>query len=145
MSIAEQVSSFNFHSFTSHLDKTCKERYQEKCKKLGMGLTDPYSIPFAMCLALDASTLTNTDHGHGKAADLSDLGLVVPNIEYPDLFNYLVCTTSVFTGKQLKAYKSLEAYKYFVAGWVCCVRQWRIYQTRNFMIFSKVGLPNFYF
>ena len=41
-----------------------------------------------------------------------------PEIEFPDIVNYLLFSTSKFTKEQLKAYKSLQSYQYFVAGWV---------------------------
>ena len=41
-----------------------------------------------------------------------------PEIEFPDIMNYLLFSTSMFTKEQLKAYKSLQSYQYFVAGWV---------------------------
>ena len=41
-----------------------------------------------------------------------------PNISFPDLFNYFVLSTSTFTQEQIKAYKSLQAYSYFVVGWI---------------------------
>ena len=43
---------------------------------------------------------------------------VYPKIEYPDFYNYLVCSVSVYTKDQSKAYRSLDGYKYLVAGWV---------------------------
>ena len=39
-------------------------------------------------------------------------------IEFPDIVNYLLFSTSKFTKEQVKAYKSLQSYQYFVAGWV---------------------------
>ena len=57
MSVAEQAS-FNFHSFTSHLDK------------IEYGSVSPITITF--CISLDIVLYTNTDHGHGKAADLEE-------------------------------------------------------------------------
>jgi len=44
---------------------------------------------------------------------------ILPQITYPDVFNYLVLTKSFYTLDQFKAYKSLEAYNFFVSGWVC--------------------------
>ena len=44
-----------------------------------------------------------------------------PDIEFPDIVAYLLCSTSRFTKEQIKAYRSLESYQYFVAGWVRCV------------------------
>ena len=41
-----------------------------------------------------------------------------PNVEYPDIFNYFVTSVSTYTKQQLKAYKSLEGYRYFVDGWI---------------------------
>ena len=42
----------------------------------------------------------------------------MPEIEYPDIYNFLINTQSPITKEKLKAYKSLEGYKYFVVGWV---------------------------
>ena len=35
-----------------------------------------------------------------------------PNIEYGDIYNYLIDTKSVFAKENLKAYKSLEAFNF---------------------------------
>lgn len=46
--------------------------------------------------------------------DLADY----PSVEYPDIVNYLALQTSWITGQQIKAYKSMDAYNFFVSGWV---------------------------
>ena len=70
-----------------------KRRYLEKIAGVG----DPYCIP---------------------KADLSKEAF--PPVEPTDIFNYLVLGCSFCTTKRFKAYKSLDAYKYFVCGFVNC-------------------------
>ena len=41
-----------------------------------------------------------------------------PEIEYPDILNYLIYTTSSYAREQLKAYKSMDGYNFLVQGWV---------------------------
>lgn len=73
-----------------------KDRYLSKIKDIGI---DPYE------LSLDRFT---------SFASFVEK----PNLHYPDIYNYLINTTSTYTGEALKAYKSLEAYNFFIAGWV---------------------------
>ncbi|KAI8509494.1 hypothetical protein Bbelb_133420 [Branchiostoma belcheri] len=39
-----------------------------------------------------------------------------PNIAFPDICMYLISHPSLYTGEAMKAYKSLDAYKYFTSG-----------------------------
>lgn len=43
---------------------------------------------------------------------------IKPHARYPDLYHYLVHTSSFITAEEIRNYKSLHAYKYFVDGWV---------------------------
>lgn len=51
-------------------------------------------------------------------ADLDYTMNGIPPVTYPDIFSYLVLTHSLYTLEQMKAYKSLDAHKYFSAGFV---------------------------
>ena len=90
----------HFSDYYHSLDEASKSRYGEKIAKLG-GLKDPYLI------ARDT---------------VGDSWENWPNVEYPDLFSYLIHTTSEYTGESLKAYKSLASYKYVASGWVADVQ-----------------------
>lgn len=53
-----------------------------------------------------------------KKKDLSYEFADFPPVSFPDISNYLVLSTSFYTSKQMKAFKSMEAYNFFVCGWV---------------------------
>ena len=57
-----------------------------------------------------------------------------PEIEFPDIVNYLMFSTSKVTKEQLKAYKSLQSYQYFVAGWVRCIFVGKATQNTTILI-----------
>ena len=48
--------------------------------------------------------------------DMSKDPLQLPLIEYGDIYNDLINTSSAYTGQSLKAYKSLDSYNYFISG-----------------------------
>ncbi|XP_057699579.1 uncharacterized protein LOC130920385 isoform X4 [Corythoichthys intestinalis] len=79
------------------LDVLHKSRYVEKLQSIQS--PDPYLMPKSMFFD-----------------PLSSPSL--PDISYPDIYNYLVHTKSAYSHESLKNLKSLEAYKHFVAGWV---------------------------
>ena len=76
----------------SHLVVSDRRRYLEKISAIGK---DPYCIP--------SSELSKD---------------VVPPVQCTDIFNYLVLGKSFCTTENFKAFKSLEAYKYFECGFV---------------------------
>lgn len=77
------------------LNGLARARYQEKVLKY-IGY-DPY-------------TLKKNDF----SVNLSDL----PPVTAMDITSYLVLQTSFYTAEQMKAFKSLDAYNYFICGWV---------------------------
>ncbi|KAK3889498.1 hypothetical protein Pcinc_006470 [Petrolisthes cinctipes] len=40
------------------------------------------------------------------------------DLRHSDIYQYLINFKSAYNHKELRAYRSLEAYKYFIAGWV---------------------------
>ena len=100
------MSSRVYSAYYRELPEDAKKRYDEKLDKLGTNVDDPYA--------------TMPSGGQPGASDLwmMNSGELWPKVEYPDIYNYLVNTPSPYTKEQLKAYKSMEGYKYFVDGWV---------------------------
>ena len=92
-------SGVSFHSkYYQRLDFEAKKRYDVMLATLG-SLGDPYD-------ATKKPTISQVEWQHW------------PSLEYPDIYNYFIATSSLFSKDKLRVYKSLEAYKYFVSGWV---------------------------
>ena len=85
------ISNYNYKL----LDKPSYDRYQVKISNINN--VDPYGM--------DSSLFFN---------DYKDW----PNLSYCDIYNYLINKNSNYTFCSLKAYKSLEAYNYFISGFV---------------------------
>ena len=92
------------------LDEVAKKRYQEKLAMLGHGgMKDPYVAINEVGLSIQCLEWQEW-----------------PCVEYPDIYNYFVASPSCYTKEQLRAYKSLDGYKYFVDGWVSNVVVWPV-------------------
>ena len=84
-------------TYVCSLDYAAQKRYWEKLTFDGEVLPDPYTI--------------SEDHWVDDVPKW-------PNVEFGDLYVYLVDTKGLSTKDKLKAYKSLEAYNYFHNGYV---------------------------
>ena len=83
--------------------------------------------------------ISNIDSSNLNASFYSDSSENWPNIKFPDIVNYLLFTSSRYTNDQLKAYKSLTSYQYFIAGWVRCIFVGKAMQNMRILI-GKVSL-----
>ena len=106
-----------------HLSSDDKARYTQKCGLIGT--CDPYMLPpAAMVGIMECDSL--------------------PDIAFPEIYLYLISFPSIYTGESMKAYKSLDAYKYFTSGKVHEVHVWKHDNTKdkkNIYVFrSKVSL-----
>ena len=45
-----------------------------------------------------------------------------PELEYPEVYDYLINTPGIYTKETMKTRKSLEAHNQFVSGWVGVVK-----------------------
>ena len=86
-------SDVSLSEYAQKLVVSNKRRYLEKIASTG----DPFCIP---------------------KTELSEE--TFPPVEATDIFNYLVLGQSFCTSQRFKAYKSLDAYKYFICGFVNC-------------------------
>ena len=82
-----------YSNYYEQLEDNVKKRYNDKLDTIGLEVDDPYTF--------------SSGHTDG-----------VPKIEYPDIYNFLINTPSPYTKEEHKAYKSLDGYKYLLAGWV---------------------------
>ena len=69
---------------------------------------------------------------------MSKRSIVLPEIQYPDIVNYLENTVSAYTLNDMKAYKSLESYNQMVCGWVKEIRL--ITFRQNCLVSARVRL-----
>ena len=109
-----QDENVQFSDYFAGLDGPSKLRYREKVSICGF---DPYSL---------------------KKSDYSENVELLPIVQYPDIVNYLVLQTSWATKSQMKAYKSMDAYNFFVSGWVntLCMR---CVGTDKVVVFARVS------
>ena len=72
-----------------------------------LGTCDPYLAPAAVFEPLNTSAS-------------------LPELEFGDVFIYLVENPSPYTAAKMKAYKSTDSYLYFHSGWVKNAVVWKV-------------------
>ncbi|KAM9376245.1 uncharacterized protein KZ484_008861 [Pholidichthys leucotaenia] len=115
--VSEQLLSHSFHETES--------KDQGAGKNVNPGSTKPEKPKSKKRLCRNRSHTNNVDNSpmpenQSHAAEL-------PNFAYGDLYHYLIDKHSDYTKQKLKAFKNLDAYSYFVAGFVfdACVSKTR--------------------
>ena len=108
-------ASVDFSEYYAGFTGPAKTRYREKVLTCGF---DPYMLKKSEC-----------------SEDLADY----PSVEYPDIVNYLVLQTSWITGQQMKAYKSMDAYNFFVSGWVNTIFTKPVAGTDKVVVTARVN------
>jgi hypothetical protein len=94
-----------------------KKRYSDKI--LNIGGLDPYEIP---------------------SQSWSDNKDLLPEVNHARIVQYFVLGTSHYTCDQFGAYKSLNAYKSCVSGWVRDVRCYKPDGCLNTVVSAKVNI-----
>ena len=106
------------HSRIAHLSVEEKQRYFDKIDILG---NDPY--------LLSSKELTSIQ-----------LTSKLPDLSFHDIYIYLIHNNpSPYSGEQLKAHKSTEAYRYFKDGWVKEVKVHRVDMKKIFIFVGRVS------
>ena len=86
-------STATYSTYYCALDDTAKQCYKVKLE-LVSALEDPYFAYERGIVSVDWNNW--------------------PQVEYPDIYSYLVQAPSIYTGESLKAYKSLEVYNLYI-------------------------------
>ena len=84
-------------TYFNSLDYVAQKRYLSKLKIGDNTLQDPYAIEESLW-----------------SEDMRNW----PDLQFGDIYSYLINTEGCYTKEKLKAYKSLEAYNYFYNGYV---------------------------
>lgn len=66
----------------------------------------------------------------------------LPDLRYPDVYNYLINFPSYYSGDSLKAYKSLEGYKWKQSCFVVGVQVWSLPAKDSVVVTGKVSVTS---
>lgn len=94
--------------YVKTLSAPIRERYYEKLKYVGLedpAKDDPYLTDEKSKSVVQSSTWID---------DVSQW----PSVEFGDIYTYFVNTPGPYTRDTMQAYRSLDAYVYYIDGWV---------------------------
>ena len=116
------MTAFVYSKYFNELkDEVAKKRYEEKMK-----IVHHSKDPFCELESKQASFV---------GLDWNEW----PGVLYVDIYNYLILTPSEYTHDQLKAYKSMDGYNYFVNGWVSNLNAMKTSgRPANYLFFANV-------
>ena len=114
------MSLANNNDYFSNLDNDSKSRHLQKIQLINH--YDPYTF------MKENFNVTIND---------------LPVVNLSEIIIYFASTNSFWTGEQVRAYKSLEAYKFVEKGWVVNIDCAEI--NDNFLLLGEVTIEIFYF
>ena len=94
------VAVLKFAKYFLELKEDAKKRYENKMK-----IADRTKHP---CCYLESKNAVS------GSVEWSEQ----PDVTFADINNYLVVTVSLHTREQMKAFKSLDVYNFFINGWI---------------------------
>ena len=94
LKMAASDVNIQYSDYFAGLEGPAKSRNQERVMVCGF---DPYAL---------------------RNIDFSENIELLSKVQCSDIVNYLLLQTSWATKTQMKAYKSMDAYNFFVSGWV---------------------------
>ena len=105
--------------YQSTLDYEAKKRYKEKLMLKSEQIPDPYAV---------------------SQEEWVDDVTKWPTVLYGDVYNYLIESKGRYTAKSLKAFKSLEAFNYFISGHVRTIFYYEVSrQSQNCVLMAEVN------
>ena len=87
---------------------------------------------------VEISRIENEDPCTLKKENLNFETECFPRISYPDIVSYLLFVPSPVTAEQLKCYKSMGAYNYFLCGWVKETAT-KLFKNESCLLLGKVS------
>ena len=99
------------------LPADAQRRYKEKLRLVG-NIDDPYLL------------WESSERNRSRPVEWYNW----PDVEYPDIYNYLIETPSLYTKESLKAYKSLSGYRLYSDGWISKVNVYTAGDNPDFFL-----------